>query len=180
MRIAGELVANSIKIKIMNKAREIDIASFDMPDFYERFENADREAGNRPIQTMNAMFGIISTLISMISFIVILAAVSPFAPLIIISMSIPSAVINFIYRSRNFNYIRYRSKDRRQMQYYSGLMINKDMVKEIRMFGLSGLIIGRFKETFLKYFSGLKKLYIGEGMWNIAVTLVTCVVFDHI
>jgi ABC-type multidrug transport system, ATPase and permease components len=180
-RISGELVVNYIKIKIMNKAREVDIASFDMPDFYERFENADREAGNRPIQVMNATFGIMSSLISMVSFIVILAAVSPFAPWLIIAMSIPSAIISFIYRRKNFRYMRHRSKDRRQLNYYSSLMTNKDMVKEIRMFGLADTLIKRYKDTFDRYFAGLKKLFVSEGAWNIAMTLVTstvnCVLF---
>ncbi len=183
-RIAGELVVNHIKNKIMNKAREVDIASFDMPEFYERFENADREAGNRPIQVMNATFRIMSTFISMISFIVILAAISPVAPWIIIVMSIPSAIISFVYRRKNFRYIRNRSKDRRRLGYYSGLMTNKDMVKEIRMFGLADTLIGRYNETFKKYFAGLKKLFVAEGGWNIAMTLVTstvnCVLFLYI
>ena len=34
--ISGEAVANHIKVKIMNKAKTVDVDSFDMPDFYER------------------------------------------------------------------------------------------------------------------------------------------------
>lgn len=43
-RLAGELVVNHIKLKIMNKAKDVDLASFDMPGFYEKLENANREA----------------------------------------------------------------------------------------------------------------------------------------
>ncbi len=182
--IAGELVVNHVNLLIMNKAREVDLASFDLPDFYERFENAKREAGNRPIQVLKNNFTIISTLISMLSFIVILATVSPFAPLIIIAVSIPTAIINFVYRKKNFWYVRRHSKDRRQMSYYSGLMTNKDMVKEIRLFGLSDLFVGRYQETFRRYFNGLKRLFVGEGIWNIVMTLVTttvnCLLFLYI
>ncbi len=183
-RISGELVVNHIQVKIMKKAREIDIASFDMPEFYERFENASREAGHRPIQVINSTFGIMSNIISMVSFIVILAAVSPFAPWIIVAMSIPSAIINFVYRRKNFNYVRHRSKDRRQLAYYSGLLTNKDMVKEIRIFGLSDTLIDRYQQTFWKYFAGLKKLFVSEGLWNIGLTLVSstvnCLLFLYI
>ncbi|MGN1408819.1 MAG: ABC transporter ATP-binding protein [Eubacteriales bacterium] len=174
--IASELVVNHVNLKIMYKAREVDLASFDLPEFYEKFENAKREAGNRPIQILNNNFTIISTIISMVSFIVILGAVSPFAPLIIVAMSIPTAIINFTYRKKNFWYVRRHSKDRRQMTHYSDLMTNKDMVKEVRLFGLSDLFIGRYQETFLRYFNGLKKLFVGEGMWNIGMTLVTTAV----
>ncbi len=174
--IANELVVNHINLKIMYKAREVDLASFDLPEFYERFENAKREAGSRPIQILNNNFTIISTVISMLSFIIILGAVSPFAPLIIAVLSIPTAVINFSYRKKNFWYVKRHSKDRRQMSYYSELMTSKDLVKEVRLFNLSDLFIGRYQETFLRYFGGLKKLFVGEGIWNICLTLASTVV----
>ncbi len=174
--IYGELVVNNIKIKIMNKAKEIDMKSFDQPEFYEKLENASREAGSRPIQIMNSTFHILSTIISMVSFVVIIGQVSVLAPFIIVLMAVPTAVVNFIYRRKHFNYVRHRSKDRRQMSYYSGLLTNKDMVKELRMFGLSDLFIDKYEETFNRYFKGLKKLFVGEGAWNIGITVVNSVV----
>lgn len=171
-RIYGELVVNHIKLKIMNKAKQVDLASFDTTEFYEKLENANREAGMRPVQILNSTFKIFSTLITVISFIVVLVAVSPFAPAIIVLLAIPSAIINFIYRKKNADYIRRRSKDRRVMNYYSNIITNKDMVKEIKMFGLSDVFIGRYKETFSKYFKGLKKLFVAEGIWHIVLTVL--------
>ena len=183
-RIYGELVVNHIKLKIMNKAKQIDLASFDTTEFYEKLENANREAGMRPVQILTATFRIFSTLISVVSFIMVLVAVSPVAPAIIVALAIPSAIINFIYRKKNADYIRRRSKDRRIMNYYSGIITNKDMVKEIKMFSLSDVFIGRYKETFKKYFSGLKRLFVAEGLWHIALTVinaaVNCALFAYI
>ncbi|MBE6672932.1 MAG: ABC transporter ATP-binding protein, partial [Ruminococcaceae bacterium] len=175
-RISSELVTNHVKTKIMNKAKEIDIASFDMPEFYEKFENANREAGSRPIEVIRATFNIVSTLISAISFVIILAAIAWFAPLVVVALSLPSAIITFHYRKKNFNYMRRRSKDRRQMNYYSNMLVNKDMVKELRLFGLSDTFIFNYNQVFNKYFAGIKHLIVGEWMWNIGITLVTTAV----
>lgn len=175
-KISGELVSNHIKLKIINKAKTIDTASFDTPEFYQKLENANREAGNRPIQILNSTFSIMSTLISMISFITVLAAVSRSAPLIIIAMSIPSAIVSFIYRRKNANYMFRRSKERRKLNYFSNIMCSKDNVKEVRMFGMSDLLIGRYKEVFAAYFGGLRKLILSEGFWNIAIAILTTVV----
>lgn len=174
-RIYGELVVNHIKLKIMNKAKSVDLASFDTTEFYEKLENANREAGMRPVQILNSTFKIFSTLITIISFVVVLIAVSPLAPAIIVILAIPSAIINFIYRKKNADYIRRRSKDRRVMNYYSSIITNKDMVKEIKMFSLSDVFIGRYKETFKRYFKGLKKLFVTEGLWHIALTVLNAV-----
>jgi len=175
-RISGEVVTNHVKCKLMNKAKEIDVASFDMPDFYEKFENANREAGSRPIEVIRSTFNIVSTLISACSFIVILAAIAWFAPLIVIVLSLPSAIITFSFRKRNFRYMRRHSKERRQMSYYSDMLVNKDMVKELRLFGLSDTFIFNYNKVFDRYFSGIKKLISDENMWGILISLVTTVV----
>ena len=172
-RSSSEIVTNHVKCKIMNKAKEIDIASFDMPEFYEKFENANREAGSRPVEVIRATFGIVSTVISAVSFILILSAVVWFAPLLVIFLSVPGAVITFSYRKKNFNYMRQRSKERRQMAYYSNMLVNKDMVKEIRLFGLSDTFIFNYNKVFERYFAGLKRLIVGEGVWNILISLAT-------
>ncbi len=174
--IAGELVVNHVNVKIMTKAKEIDLSGYDRPEFYEKLENATREAGHRPIHILRANFTVISTLISMISFIVILWAVSPGAPFLVAAVSIPSAIISFVFRRKNFLYMRHRSKDRRQMNYYSSLVTNKDMVKEIKMFGLADTFISRYKAVFSKYFKGLKRLFLTEGFWQIGMSLISTAV----
>lgn len=174
-RVLGELVVNHVKLMMMNKAKEIDLQSFDKPDFYERLENAQREAGMRPIQILGASFQGISIIISMISFVAVLFAVSPAAPFLIIILALPSAIISFVYRKKSFSYVRRRSKDRRQLNYYSDIMINKDVVKEIRVFRLSDPFIDRYKGIFKKYFKGLKSIYLKEGAWNIAFSVASAV-----
>lgn len=175
-RISGEMITNSIKMKIMIKAKDVDVASFDKPEFYERLENANREAGMRPVQMLKSTFSIISTLITTLSFIAMTAGILPVAPILIIAVSVPSAIINFVYRKKNFNYVRRRSVDRRQMSYYSNLMVDKDMVKEVRLFGLSDTFLKGYKNVFDRYFHGIKSLIYSESAWNIALMLVSTAV----
>ncbi|MCR5456992.1 MAG: ABC transporter ATP-binding protein/permease [Clostridiales bacterium] len=183
-RIAGDLVSNHVTVKIMKKAKEVDLASFDRPDFYERFENASREANSRPLQILSSTFSIVSTVISVVSYVIVLWSVSAWAPWVIIAMSIPSAIISFSYRRKYWFYMRHRSKDRRQLSYYSGLLTNKDMVKEIRMFDLSDTLIDRHQSIFKKYFKGLRRLFLAEGAWNMGIavvhSLVNCLLFIFI
>lgn len=175
-RLSGEIVSNHIQMKILKKTKDIDLCNYDLPDFYERLENANREAGMRPLQILNATFTIISSLISMVSFVVILWSVTPIAPFAIVLLSIPSAVVGFVYRRRNVEYMRFHSKERRQMRYYADLLVNKDMAKEIRLYGLGDTLIGRYKAVFSHYFAGLKRLILGEGGWNIGLNIVSTVV----
>ena len=177
-RIAGEKVVRHVKLQIMNKAKEIDLACFDLPEFYEKLENANREAGMRPISVLSSTFDAISKFISLVSYIVILVTAPDmwWAAIVMIAVSLPTAVISFTYRRKNFMYMRSRSKDRRQMNYYSDVMVNKDMVKEIRMFDLGDNFTDRFENVFAGYYKGLRGLIIKENVLQLIVTVLSSVV----
>lgn len=173
--IAGERVSNHIKLKIINKAKTVDMRSFDRPEFYEKLENANREAGMRPLHILNATFSVISTAISAVSFIAVLAVLSPWAPVIVIATAIPTAITSYYFRHKNFWYMRRHSKERREMNYYSGMMVNKDMAKEVRLLGLSDTFIDKYKRVFAKYYAGIKRLIIKEGVVQTLIGLITTV-----
>ncbi|MBQ4071993.1 MAG: ABC transporter ATP-binding protein [Clostridia bacterium] len=170
--VAGEMVVNHIKLKIITKAKDVDQRSFDIPAFYEKLENANREASMRPINILIATFRVISAAISVVSFIVVLTTLNSWVPVIIIASAIPGAVVNYYYRKRNFRYMSRHSKDRRAMNYYSDLMVNKDYVKEIKILGLADTFIGKFKRVFKSYFKGLKRLVVRETLTRIVVSLI--------
>lgn len=183
-RIAGEKIVNEVKVQIMEKSKEVDLSSYDNPAFYEKMENANQEAGHRPLSVLTETFGIISYLIEFISFLIILFTAPGLSllTLIILLVSIPSAVTNFIFRRKNFGYMRWRSKERRQMHYFSNILVDKDLMKEIRLFDLADTFIARYKAVFAKYFKGLRKLIFEENVWHILFAVISgaCNLFFYI
>ena len=171
--ICGELVSNHVKQKIMDKAKQVDMVSFDSPDFYAKMENAGREASSRPIQILSSAFSVGSTLISMLSFIVILFRVNRWASPLIIAVSIPATIVNFVYRRKRVDYMFRRSRNRREMDYYFSSLTNKDLVKEMRMFGLGDAFTKKYQDAFGTYFQGLKSLQLQECLWNLGATVLT-------
>ena len=173
-RVAGELVVKQVKMKMMEKSKELDLGSFDDPEFYERMENASREAGTRPLMILTETFGLVSTIIEFVSYLIVLFALPglTWPILLILAVSIPSAVVNFIYRKKNFRYMRHRSKERRQMSYFSDLLVNKDLIKEVRMYDLGDTFIRRYLTAFQVYFRGLRQLIVRESLWHVAIGVV--------
>ena len=171
--LAGELVANHIKQKIMGQARTVDMAAFDRPEFYEKLENANREAGMRPLMILRATFDMISALISAVSFVAILGALHPLAPLVVVVTALPTAVVNCVWRHKSFFYMRRRSKERRQMEYFSSQLVDKDKAKEVRIMGLSDTFIERYHSAFRTYFRGIRKLATSESIWQILAAAVS-------
>lgn len=183
-RLAGERVVRHVKVEIMQKAQSLDLSAFDLPAFYEKLENANREAGNRPVHILSSTFSVISTIISLVGYVVILASSLPLAALAIAVVAIPSAIVNFIYRRKSFAYMRHRSIDRRQMNYYAELTVNKDLAKEVRMYDLGEELTGRYNRVFDRYYKGLRGLIVRENIWQIIFAvlsaLVSCFFFAYI
>ena len=171
LNLSGELVANHIRRKIMRKAKEVDVGCFDKPEFYEKLENANREAGMRPIQILNSSLSIVSCAISIIGYVAVLLSISTVAPLIVGVLALPYAIVNYVYRKKIVKYMFRRSKARRQMNYYSSSVVNKDMVKEMRLLGIADDFEKRYDAVFKDYFKGLKRIMLEEGFWNVLTGL---------
>lgn len=174
-RIAGEKVVMQVKSKIMQKSKEVDLASFDNPAFYEKMENANREAGHRPLNILTQTFGVVSSIIELVSFLIVLLSAPGLSwiTFVVILVSVPSAVVNFVYRKKNFKYMRFSSKERRQMNYFSNVLVDKDLVKEVRLYDLADTFIGRFFTAFKTYYKGMRKLILSESVWHIVFSVVT-------
>ncbi len=183
-RIAGEKIVNEVKVQIMVKSKEVDLSSYDNPAFYEKMENANQEAGHRPLSVLTETFNIISYIIEFISFLIILFSAPGLSllTLVILLVSIPSAVTNFIFRRKNFGYMRWRSKERRQMHYFSNILVDKDLMKEVRLFDLADTFISRYQHAFKTYYDGIHKLIFQENAWHILFAVVSgvCNLFFYI
>ncbi len=182
--LSGEMVISHIKVKIAEKTKEIDLADFDRPEFFEKLENANREASSRPISILTATLGFISNLISTVSFIATLGTLHPLIPVGLLLLALPSAIINFKYRKVTFRYIKEHSTDRRRMHYFTNTLSNRDQVKEIKLLDLHDTFISRYLEVFAGYFKGLKRIFIREDVLHILIytlsTVCNCAFFFYI
>ena len=59
------------------------------------------------------------------------------------------------------------------MNYYSDVLVNKDMVKEVRLLDLSDTFIDRFMTVFGDYYKGLRRLITHESILQIIFGVLT-------
>lgn len=171
--LAGEMVTSHIRIKIAKKTEEIDLANFDRPEFYEKLENANREASSRPITILNSTLTLFSNIISTVSFVISLSTLHPLIPLILVILALPSAIINFAYRKITFKYIKEHTTDRRRMNYFTAILTNRDYTKEIKLLDLHDIFIEKYKTLFTVYFNGLKKIHIRETVLHVTIHILS-------
>lgn len=170
--LAGDVMSNHIRLKIMDKAQRVDQAYYDIPEYYDKMENAMREVSYRPVTIISSSFAFFSYCTTLISYSIVLLRISPWVPILVILSSLPNGIVQNKFRHKVFEVTQSKVKERRQMNYLSNMITSRDFSKEIRLFGIGNYIVARYKNVFNKYFVAYKGTLVKSSIWNFMTSLL--------
>lgn len=141
----------SINTRIIRKALSLDLAHFENAEFYDKMQNARREADWRSLQIVNGGFYVIQNVVTLITFGALLLRFSPWLALILFLATIPAFVAQSRYGELNFRVLSWRAPEYRRLTYLEHLLTDYDAVKEVKLFGLGEPLLGRYADLFWKF-----------------------------
>ena len=141
----------SLNTRLIRKALELDLTHFENADFYDKLQNARREADWRALEIMNNGFYIVQNIITLISFGAILLTFNVWLTLILFGATIPAFIAQSKYAQLNFRLLSWRAPEARRMNYLEYLLTVDSSVKEVRLFGLGEPLLGRYADLFWKF-----------------------------
>ncbi len=150
--ILGDLFTNRTNLMLLNKSESLDISYFENAAFYDRLENAQREARDGPMQIVSESFGIIQNSITLISMIGLLLRFQWWVFLVVLITTLPALVIEVRYSRERFRLQTWRSPTVRRLGYFRWLITNDDYIKELRIFDLGRYLINLYRRTFDRFF----------------------------
>lgn len=174
--LQSDLLSNYISVRIIEKANALDLSYFENAQFYDKLENARQGAGYRPSQMMTQLFGLLRSLITFVSVIGVLASLSPWLVLLVIAVSIPSLIYQVKYSGQFFSLLTGRAPEQRKLNYLSWLLTTDGPVKELRIFGLHGNLLERYRELFEKFFRENRDLNIRKSTSQYALGALSTIV----
>jgi ATP-binding cassette subfamily B protein len=173
--ILNSRLGHHINSSVINKALTLDLQYFEDANFYDKLQNARREADMRALGIINGGFLALQNAITLISFAAILIAFNPLIALILFGATIPSFIAQSRYSSLYFRLITWRAPEARRMNYFEHLLTVDNTVKEIKLFGLGQPLLQRYSELFWKFFREDVKLARRRSMislvWGIVASL---------
>jgi len=158
--LQSDLLSNYISVRLMEKANALDLSYFENAQFYDKLENARREAGYRPSQMVTQLFGLLRSTVTLVSVIGVLASLSWWLVLLVVAVSIPSFIYQAKYSGQFFSLLTGRAPDQRRLNYLSYLLTTDSPVKELRIFGLHGTLLERYRQIFAKFYKENRDLTI--------------------
>ena len=140
-----------INSRIIRKALALDLSHFENADYYDKLQNARREADWRALQIVNGGFYLVENLITLLSYAVLLLRFNPWIALILFGATIPSFLAQSHYSELSFRILSWRAPEARQLSYYESLLTDYDSVKEVKLFGLGEPLLTRYITLFWKF-----------------------------
>jgi ATP-binding cassette, subfamily B, bacterial len=138
----------SINTRIIRKALDLDLTHFENAEFYDKLQNARREADWRGLQIVNGGFYLVQNVLTLLSFAALLVRFSPLLAVILFVATLPAFVAQSSYADLTFRVISWRAPEARKLAYLEHLLTDYDSVKEVKLFGLGEPLLGRYADLF--------------------------------
>src|SRR5215208_4584636 len=147
-----------INSTVIRKALALDLQYFEDASFYDKLQNARREADFRALGIINGSFLVVQNIITLTSFAVALLAFNPLIALLLFGATIPSFIAQNKYSRLQFRMLTWRAPESRRMNYLEHLLTIDNTVKEVKLFGLGEPLLQRYTDMFWKIFDEDERL----------------------
>lgn len=166
------MLGQKVNVMILEKAGQLSLSQFEDSELYDQLTRARREASTRPLALVNKTFGLLQNAISLGSFGVLLIQFSPWALLILVAGALPVFLSEAKFSGDAFRLFRWRSPQTRMQIYLETVLAREDSIKEVKLFGLEGLFLKRYRDIFTQLFAEDRRLTIRRESWGFLLGLL--------
>ncbi|WP_207435328.1 ABC transporter ATP-binding protein [Sabulibacter ruber] len=163
--LLGDLFANQSSIKLMEHAAELDLDQFEDSAFYDKLERARRQTLSRTV-LMSQVLGQMQDILTMIFLAAGLIAFYPWLLLLLLIAVLPAFLGESHFNERSYSLVHGWTPERRELDYLRQTGASDETAKEVKIFGLSGFLIDRFRTLSDKFYHDNKKLSTRRAFWG--------------
>jgi ATP-binding cassette subfamily B protein len=165
----------TINTRIIRKALALDLSHFENSEYYDKLQNARREADYRGLQIVNGGFYLVQNILTLLSFSALLLRFSPWLALTLFLATLPAFIAQSQYADLTFRVLTWRAPEFRRLTYYERLLTDFETVKEIKLFSLGEPLLGRYADLFWKFLredqSIAQRRSLASLAWGLVATL---------
>src|SRR5438128_6861426 len=186
--ISQQLLQNSVSMRIqlmvMEKAASLDLQFYEDPASYDLLRRAQNDSVNRPVLMIATAFGLLQTLLTLVTMIALLFGVSWILAAVVIISPIPAFIADTRYGWLGHNIARWGSALLGPLTYMVNLVRTDSVAKEVKLFGLGHYFIERYRLIASAFYDTqrsqvVRRYMTGFALGNIS-TLVTSITYLYI
>jgi ATP-binding cassette subfamily B protein len=144
--VLGSRLGTDVNVAILERSIALELRHFEDPEFYDKLTRARREASSRPVSLVTESFSLVQNLLTLVGYGALLLRYSPWAVLVLLVATVPATIAEMRYSKTAFRLRNWRSPESRRLMYLEYVLANDEHAKEVKLFGLGPLFLGRYKE----------------------------------
>ncbi|MBW4593489.1 MAG: ABC transporter ATP-binding protein/permease [Brasilonema angustatum HA4187-MV1] len=171
------LLGQRVNVLILEKALTLDLTQFEDSEFYDKLTNARREASTRPLSLVNRTFGLVQSALSLVTYGILLVKFSFWAVLMLILAAMPAFFAETKFAGEAFRLFSWRAPETRQQHYLETLLAREDFAKEVKLYQLGDMLLGRYHSLFNRLYGEDRDLTLRRGWWGYLLSLLSTLAF---
>src|SRR6266404_758920 len=169
--VLADRYTHYVSIRVMDQASKLDLTTYEDPIFYDRLELARVQATDR-LAMIQQMGRLLQQSVTTLAFTGLLLRSSPWLLLLMAAGVFPSFLgethYAFLGYAKNFR----QTPAKRQMDYLRQVAASREGAKELKVFGLSGFLTGRFRQISQRIYEENVALSRRKLFWGGSLALV--------
>jgi ATP-binding cassette subfamily B protein len=161
--LLGDLFANRTSVDLMRHAAMLDLEQFEDPDIYDKLERARRQTVNR-IGLFTLLLSTLQDLITLVTLSAALAAYVPWLLLLLVIAVLPSMLGETHFASLGYSLLFSWTPERRLLDYLRYVGASDVSAKEVKLFGLSDFLVGRYERLSQEFYEANKALAVKRSL----------------
>lgn len=145
------ILSFKINYSVMEKCSKLSLSHFEDATVYDKLQRVQSEVAYRPFQIFKSIISMITACITLISSVIILFNWKPWVLLILLVIPVLFSTYFFRIGQREYIVEWKRTSERRKIWYLTYLLTKDINFKEIKLYGISGYILGRFEKINKKF-----------------------------
>jgi ATP-binding cassette subfamily B protein len=176
-QLVGLRLGIDLNVRILEKAETLSLRHFEDATFYDKLTRARREASTRPLSLIQSNFQVIRHGLTLAGYVALLIGFSGWMALAVLAATVPAFIAEARFSGAAFRLRNWRSPDSRRLTYLEYVLGNDEHAKEVKLFGLAPLLLGRYKQLAETFFADDRRLAVRRMAWGYALSLVSTAVF---
>ncbi len=169
--LLGYRFANETSVRLMRHAAALDLEQLENSEVYDRLERARRQTIGR----LSLFSLLLSTMQSMITLVTITVAVAVYVPWLLVLLAVavlPSFLGETHFASLGYSLLYSWTPERRQLDYLRYIGASDISAKELKLFGLSDFVVGRYDTLSWQFYEANRKLSVRRGVVSVALNSI--------
>ena len=151
---------------ILERALTLTLGQFEDPDVQDRMSRARRGASTRPLSIARKSFGLAQDAITLVTYGGLLLTFSGWAVLILAVAALPAFLVETRFSNAAFRLFSWQTTETRQQQYLEAVLARETYAKEVKLFGLGPMLLGRYRAIFERLYGEDRALTLSRGLWG--------------